>query len=123
MFFAGHSRTPLVNLLALVSIGLLFIMFYSKSRSALFALPTTASSKPRYIFVNLGVGSGESLEVFLKNSETKSDLPKPEWAEYHDAGKCFDHYPHTSHEKTPSSTTGSTNAFRTSPSILLLSPN
>ncbi|KAI9240712.1 MAG: hypothetical protein BYD32DRAFT_458522 [Podila humilis] len=85
MFFAGHSRTPLVNLLAFVSIGLLFIILNSKSRSSLFAPLTTAPSKPRYIIVNLGIGNGEALEMFLKNSETMSDLPKPKWAEYHDA--------------------------------------
>ncbi|KAG0325584.1 hypothetical protein BG000_001741, partial [Podila horticola] len=81
------DRMPLVHLLALVSMGLLFVIFNSKSRSSLFTSPTSPTVKsPRYIFVNLGVGSGDALDVFLKSSEEAAKgFPKPEWAEYRDA--------------------------------------
>lgn len=83
---------PLVHLLALVSMGLLFVIFNSKSRSSLFTSPTTSSTvkPPRYIFVSLGVGSGDGLDVFLTSpEEAAKGFPKPEWAEYRDAGSVL----------------------------------
>ncbi|KAG0352378.1 hypothetical protein BG005_008167 [Podila minutissima] len=50
-----------------------------------------SQSQARYIFVNLGVGSGDALNVFFKSpGKAAKGLPKPEWAEYHDTGKYLD---------------------------------
>ena len=47
--------------------------------------------KPRYIFVDLGANSADSLEVFLKHEGAKFqyDFPRPDWATYDQAGKCL----------------------------------
>lgn len=47
------------------------------------------SEKPRFIFVDLGANSADSLEVFLGHEGAKYsyDFPRPEWATHDQAGK------------------------------------
>jgi len=52
----------------------------------------TDSHKPRYIFVDLGANSADSLDVFLNREDAKFkfDFPRPDWATHDQAGESLD---------------------------------
>lgn len=47
------------------------------------------AKKPRYIFIDIGANSADTLEVFLKheNAKFEYDFPRPDWATYDQAGE------------------------------------
>ena len=74
------------------SVVLLIASFYNQRFSGVYQFPkshqTDSSHKPRYIFVDLGANSADSLESFLQHKDAKFefDFPRPDWATHEEAG-------------------------------------
>lgn len=76
---------PVVFILSVV-----FLVTVSYSNLLLDGQPGARhNKKPRYIFVDLGANSADSLEVFLKHEGAKFeyDFPCPDWATPNQAGE------------------------------------
>ena len=78
----------IVSLVAFILSTVFLLTTYHPSNP----FPNWGGHKPRYIFVDLGANSADSLEVFLKheNAKFEYDFPRPDWATHDQAGEYLD---------------------------------
>lgn len=99
-FNMATQNRPRLFIMAVASIFVLFLLFhYSSGGEGAFSGFSMLKStyKPRYIFVDLGANSADTLAVFLKEKDAKFqfDFPKPSWASYKQADiYLFEANPH-----------------------------